>query len=73
MNNTHSPCPRSYHTPMTNALRNHDIQSIEAVRDEIQAVSYRTQWELQRLTERLIEVDIEMQGKTHDQLQGELE
>ncbi|CAI7621366.1 unnamed protein product [Penicillium discolor] len=67
------PCPRSYHTPMTNALRNHDIQSIEGVRDEIQAVSYRTQWELQRLTERLIEADIEMQGKTHDQLQGELQ
>lgn len=67
------PCPRSYHTPMTNALRNHDIQSIEAVRDEILAVSYRTQWEVQRLTERLIEVEIEMQGKTHDQLQDELQ
>ncbi|KAJ5849742.1 hypothetical protein N7455_009598 [Penicillium solitum] len=48
-------------------------ESIEAVRDEILAVSYRTQWEVQRLTERLIEVEIEMQGKTHDQLQDELQ
>lgn len=58
---------------MTNALRNHDIQSIEAVRDEVQAVSDRTQWEVQRLTERLIEVETEMQGKTRGEIQDELQ
>lgn len=57
------PCPPSYHTPMTNALRNQDIQSIEAVRDEVQAVSDRTRWEVQRLTDRLIEVEAEMQDE----------
>lgn len=63
------PYPPSYDTPITNALRNQDIQPIEAVRDEIQAVSDRTRWEVQRLTDRLIEVEVEMQ----DELQDELE
>ncbi|OQD62255.1 hypothetical protein PENPOL_c013G03672 [Penicillium polonicum] len=53
------PCPRSYHTPMTNALRNHDIQSIKNVRDEIAAVSCRVEWEVQKLTERLMELQTE--------------
>ncbi|KAJ5956238.1 hypothetical protein N7501_010517 [Penicillium viridicatum] len=53
------PCPRSYHTPMTNALRNHDIQSIKNFRDEIAAVSYRAEWEVKKLTERLMELQTE--------------
>lgn len=69
------PCPRSYRTPMTNVLRNHDIKSIKAVRDEIQAVSDRTQWEVRKLTERLIEIEIEieieMQGELHDEVEDE--
>lgn len=44
---------------MTNALRNHDIQSIKNVRDEIAAVSCRVEWEVQKLTERLMELQTE--------------
>ncbi|KAJ5686749.1 hypothetical protein N7536_009368 [Penicillium majusculum] len=84
-NSAHKPClklPSVVHADVIRALSMRTEKrrialirgiSIEAVRDEIQAVSYRTQWEVQRLTERLIEVEIEMQGKTHDQLQDELQ
>ncbi|OQE22834.1 hypothetical protein PENFLA_c012G10180 [Penicillium flavigenum] len=53
------PCPRSYQTPMTNDLRNRNVQAISAVCNEIQAVVDRTQWELGVVTERLAELEAE--------------
>ncbi|KAJ6183983.1 hypothetical protein N7519_005284 [Penicillium mononematosum] len=52
-------CPRSYQTPMTNDLRNRNIEAISAVRSEIQAVMDRTHWELGVVTERLAELETE--------------
>jgi hypothetical protein len=42
---------------MTNDLRNRRVQAISAVRNEIQAVVDRTQWELGVVTERLAELE----------------
>lgn len=56
-------CPPSYHSPMTNDLRDHGMQSIEAARDEVQAVLDRTQWEFKKLTERLAELQTEPETK----------
>lgn len=53
------PCPRSYQTPMTNDLRNRNVEAISVVRDEIQAVMERTQWEIRVVTERLAELETE--------------
>ncbi|CAI7633156.1 unnamed protein product [Penicillium glandicola] len=53
------PCPRFYHTPMTNDLRNQDMKTIEAVRDEVQTVLNRTTWEVEKLTEHLNELATE--------------
>lgn len=53
------PCPRSYQTPMTNDLRNRNVEAISAVRSEIQAVMDRTQWEIGVVTERLAELETE--------------
>ncbi|KAJ5268900.1 hypothetical protein N7505_004658 [Penicillium chrysogenum] len=52
-------CPRSYQTPMTNDLRNRNVEAISVARDEIQAVMERTQWEMRVVTERLAELETE--------------
>ncbi|KGO63194.1 hypothetical protein PEX2_042080 [Penicillium expansum] len=51
------PCLPSYHTPMTNDLRNYDIQAMEAVCDDVQAVLNRTQWEVEMLTDQMMELE----------------
>lgn len=42
---------------MTNDLRNYDIQAMEAVCDDVQAVLNRTQWEVEMLTDRMMELE----------------
>lgn len=44
---------------MTNDLRNRNVEAISVVRDEIQAVMERTQWEIRVVTERLAELETE--------------
>ena len=44
---------------MTNDLRNRNVEAISVVRDEIQAVMERTQWEMRVVTERLAELETE--------------
>ncbi|KAJ5497382.1 hypothetical protein N7463_009369 [Penicillium fimorum] len=56
------PCPRSYQTPMTNALRKQDTKTIEAVRGMIQTVLDRTTWEVEKLTEHLNELGAEREA-----------
>lgn len=42
---------------MTNDPRNYDIQAMEAVCDDVQAVLNRTQWEVEMLTDWMMELE----------------
>jgi hypothetical protein len=51
------PCPGSYQSPMTNALKYQDAKTIMTVREEVEGVATRLKWELVKLSERLAELE----------------
>lgn len=51
------PCPGSYQSPVTNAVKYQDAKTIMTVREEIEGVATRLKWEFEKLSERLAELE----------------